>query len=261
MVDLWGDERRFARAVAALGTPPGRPGPAVTEEDLAPLPEPARRWLRAVGAVGRPRTRTIRVRFEGRFRLRAGQPLMPFHAWQYDAGPPVARVMTMRLMAGGVVPMFGTDRYAEGRGRMVGRLLGLVTVADGSGPAFDAGELVTWVNDAALLDPSLLLVPAAAWSPVDADRFDLAFTDGPSTVTARIEVGEDGLLRGFRTEDRWYAGVDPPLRAPWRTPVDGWAVTGDGRVVATGGRATWELPDGDLTYIEGRWVIDSLRTT
>jgi hypothetical protein len=256
----WRDEQRFDRQLAALDLriDPGDRSP-VTDDDLAPLPEPAQRWLRAAGVVGRPRDGSLRVRFRGRFRMRAGQPLMPFEAWQYDLARPVARLMSMRLMAAGVVPMFGTDTYVGGTGRMFGKVLGLVTVADGKGPEFDVGELATWVNDAALLAPSMLLVPAATWTAVDDRRFDLTYTDGASTVTSRLEVGGDDLLCGFRTEDRWYAGVDPPVRAPWRTPIAGWRTTADGRVVATGGGATWELPDGDLTYIEGQWLPDTLR--
>jgi hypothetical protein len=44
---------------------------------------------------------------------------------------------------------------------MHGKLLGLVTVADGEGREFDLGELVTYVNDAAMLAPSMLLTASA----------------------------------------------------------------------------------------------------
>ena len=37
--------------------------------------------------------------------------------------------------------------------------LGLVTVADGAGPEFDIGELSTWLDDAVLLTPGMLLHP------------------------------------------------------------------------------------------------------
>jgi hypothetical protein len=50
----------------------------------------------------------------------------------------VARVFLMRIDVAGYVPMFGADTYVAGRGRMRGRFLGLVPVADGSGPEFSA---------------------------------------------------------------------------------------------------------------------------
>jgi hypothetical protein len=49
----------------------------------------------------------------------------------------------MRIDFAGVLPMFGVDVYRAGQARMHGKLLGLITVADGSGPEFDLSELTT----------------------------------------------------------------------------------------------------------------------
>jgi Family of unknown function (DUF6544) len=135
---------RFLNHIARLDLP-SRPVDVspVTEADVAVLPEPARRYLRFMGVIGRPRDWSFRARFHGRFRMRTGQPWMPFDAWQYNISAPVTRVIDMRVDVAGVVPMFGTDTYVAGRGRMHGKVLGLVTVADGEGTEFDLGELVT----------------------------------------------------------------------------------------------------------------------
>ena len=60
---------RLMREVSALGLPP-HPGsePAVTEADLAGKPEPAQRYLRYMGVLGRPRDRSFRIGLRGRFR-------------------------------------------------------------------------------------------------------------------------------------------------------------------------------------------------
>ena len=57
-------------------------------------------------------------------------------------------------MAGGLLPMVGIDSYRDGRGRMLGKLLDTVLVADGQGEPFNVGELTTWLNDAVLMAPS-----------------------------------------------------------------------------------------------------------
>jgi len=157
----------------------------------------------------------------------------------------------MRIDIAGVVPMFGTDTYIDGTGRMHGKAIGLVTVADGAGPELDLGELVTYVNDAAVLAPSMLLTDNATWRPVDDQSFDIEFTDRDNTVTARLFVDQDGNLVDFRTEDRWYAGTDPPTRTPWSTPLDRWTSLPTGRPILTGGTAIWHLPDGDFAYARG----------
>ncbi|MBB3083622.1 DUF6544 family protein [Geodermatophilus sabuli] len=248
-----GMARRLADRLTRLDLPTGGDPRPVTDDDLAGLPAPAQRWLRWSGVVGRPRDWSFRMRTTGRFRLRPGQAWMPFEAWQYDSGPAVARVYTMRVDLFGVLPMHGVDSYADGVGRMRGTLLGVVPVADGSGPEFDVSELATWVAEAAMTAPSMLLVPATTWSAVDDGCFDLAFDSGGRTVTARLTVAADGRLTGLSTEDRYAALPGGLVRARWSTPVEGWLTVG-GRALPAGGTAVWHLPEGDHVY--GRVRVD-----
>jgi len=212
-----------------------------------------------MGTIGRPRDWSLTVRFRGGFRMKPGQSWMPFDAWQYNCTSPITRLVDMRIDAAGVVPMWGRDTYIAGRGRMIGKVLGLIPVADGQGTEFDRSELVTYLNDALMLAPSMLLVPAARWSHVDEHAFDIELTDRGNGVSGRVFVDDSGRLVHFRTDDRWYAGVTPPVRTAWSTPVEGWTRSPAGRPVPTGGTAAWELPDGDFTYVRGAFVPSSLR--
>ena len=251
--DLQRDAQRDATEVL-VGR--ARPGAAtVTEADLVGLPGPAQRYLRWMGVVGRPRERSFLVRFTGRFRR--GRSWMPCEAWQFNAGDPITRLFHMRIDVARVVPMVGRDSYAAGRGAMRGKVLGLVTVADGSGPEFDLGELVTYLNDAVLLAPSMLLTDAVRWGEVDEGSFDLTLTDEGHTVTARAFVDHDGALVDFATEDRWCDLPGGLVRARWTTPIDGLREV-EGRPWPTGARAVWHLPDGPLPYVEGTFVAGSI---
>ena len=197
------------------------------------------------------RDRSFRARFHGWFRMKPGQAWMPYESRQYDAMDPVTRVVDMRIDAAGVLPMFGTDTYLAGKGLMRGKVLGLFTVVDGEGPEFDLGELVTYLNDAAMLAPSMLLAPNVQWLPNDPGSFDVTITDRGNTVTARLSVDSTGRLIDFRTDDRWYSGTTSPRRTTWSTPIDGWATLAGGRPVPTGGSAIWHLPDGEFSYVRG----------
>lgn len=88
--------------------------PALSEADLAPLPEPVRRYLRAVGAVGQPRVRAYRVRFRGRIRSAPGARWMPFVADQQSFTDPPVRLFWMRARRGRASrPSGGTGRSAR----------------------------------------------------------------------------------------------------------------------------------------------------
>jgi len=245
---------RLAADAAAAGLPGGHPEPAaVTEADLRDLPEPVRRYLHFMGVVGRPRDWAFRARLTGRFRMRPGQRLMPFEAWQYNSAFPVARLFHMRTDFAGFVPMVGRDTYLDGHGQMRGKLLGIVPVASGTGSEFDVGELVTWLDDAILLSPSMLLGASTTWSSVDRDSFDVSFTDSGIRVTGRVFVDDRGAPRDFSTSDRRAALREGLVRAEWTTPVERWDVD-DGRPLPRSAAAIWHLPDGAFTYVEGGFV-------
>ncbi|MGY1638929.1 DUF6544 family protein [Geodermatophilus sp. SYSU D00742] len=240
----------FLRGVAGAGLPGGSAtADQVTEADLVALPPVVARYLRAMGVVGRPRGWSLRAHFTGRFRRGPDQPWLPLDAWQYNSGVEVTRLFRMRLLVARVVPMWGWDTYRAGVGRMLGRALGLVTVADGSGPEFDVGELTTWLNDAVLLAPGMLLHPRTAWEAAGDDGFRVSVTDAGRTVSAEVFLDEAGRPRDFRSEDRWADLPGGPVRAPWSTPVAGWTVV-DGRPRMTGGAAVWHLPGGEYRYAE-----------
>jgi hypothetical protein len=201
-----------------------------------------------MGVVGRPRDWSFRAHFVGRFRRRPAARWTDCDAWQYNSRLDVARLFRMRVRLG-PVPMTGWDTYLHGHGRMHGKLAGLVTVVDGSGPQFDVGELVTYLNDAVLLAPSMLLGPRTTWTAVDSDTFDVSLTDAGNQVTGRVFLDVDGAPRDFSTTDRFADLPGGLVRARWSTPVAGWQLA-DGRLLPTAAAAVWELPDGPFRYAE-----------
>lgn len=241
---------------AGVAAPAGPTGP-VTPDEVATLPTAVQRYLAFMDVVGRPRVRAFRACFQGRFRLRPSLGWMPAEAWQYDTADPIARIFVMRLRFARVMPMIGTDTYVDGHGRMLGKLFDRITVADGSGEEFDIGELTTYLNDAILLAPSMLLGAATRWTEVDDRSFDVALTDAGRTVTARVHLDERGAPRDFSTTDRFADLPTGLTRAEWRTPVSAWTTTPDGRPFPGPMAAVWHLPDGELPYVEGRIVPES----
>ena len=245
------------RQAAAAGLPHGTPDESVvTSDDVSGLPAPVRRYLGYLGVEGSPRVWSFAARFRGRFNLR-GRGWMPADAWQYNCSHPVARVFHLRLDLAGILPMVGRDTLLDGEGRMVGRLLGLVPVAQGSGDEFDVGELTTWLNDAIVLAPSMLLTDAVEWAGVDDDTFDVALTHGHHTVSARVTLDERGAPRDFSSRDRWADLPGGLVRAEWTTPFDEWALAA-GRRLPLNGRAVWHLDEGPFPYAEGAFVPGSV---
>ena len=252
---------RFSKEVASTEMPAVPVATeVVTSAQLASLPEPAQRYLRFMGVVGRSQDWSFRLGFTGRFRTKPQQPWMKCEAWQYNNRLAVARIFHIRIRFGGLLPVLARDTYVHGRGRMRVRLLDLFTIEDGTGEEYDTGELVTYLNDAVLIGPSMLLVPEISWAPADASSFDVSLTDHGRTVTARVIVDETGAPRDFSTTDRFCYNPDEPkklVRARWSTPIAGWEIV-DGRPRPTGGQAVWHLPRGPFAYADFHLIPGSL---
>jgi hypothetical protein len=163
----------------------------------------------------------------------------------------------MRMSFGGI-PVYGRDLYVDGEGRLQIRPLELFTVQDSRGPELDKAELVTYLNDAIIMAPSMLLGPQASFREVDARAFDVTLTDRGHVVSARVTLGDGGAPLEFATDDRsWTSpgGASVPTR--WTTPIDGWQLVGDRRL-PTSARAVWHFPEGPFAYGEFRFGADTV---
>jgi len=179
--------RAFVRRVASV-TPFPSPGRVVTAADLEGLPEPAVRYLRFMDVLGGPRTRSLLASAHGRFRMRPDGRWLACRAWQLNTVVPVRRLFHMHLRLAPGIAMSGWDTYSDGDGHMRGTLFGAIPVASGTGPRFAASELVTWLNDALLLAPSMLLDPAVVLREDEGDDwFRVEVTDGGRTVAADLD--------------------------------------------------------------------------
>jgi len=242
--------RRLSEDVCAAGVAAGGADDGlVTEDDLAGLPATVQRYLRAMGVLGRPRDWSFQAHITGKFRLKGQGSWMPAEVWQYNSALEVARIFHMRIDFAKVVPMVGRDTYLGGKGIMHGKLLDLITVAHSAGPETDMSELVTYLNDAVLMAPSMLLRPNISFAAVDDDSFEVTLVDSGQTVTARVFLNHDWRPVNFSTTDRYADLPGGLVRAEWTTPIDGWQPDGD-RFIFTRGSAIWNLPEGPLSYLE-----------
>ncbi len=251
-------KKRFDRELAMMGLPSITQdvldGDAVTEQDLAHLPAVVRRYMMAMGVVGRVPDASMRAAWSGRFRMKPGADWMPMQAWQYNSGLEVARIFYITVgFAKGLVPTLGRDTYRHGNGRMLIRPLDLFTVVDGKGEEFDIGELVTYLNDLVLLAPSMLLRAHVTFTEVNEREFDVSLTDHERKVTARVVLDAAGRPTNFITTDRFVedpAKAGRYMRCEWATPVDAWVSVSGGRLLPVTGRAEWHLAQGNFVYVE-----------
>lgn len=208
--------RHFEPPVPASST--GAAPSAVTETDLAELPDPVRRWLGRVGIVGGPRVRTVHVRFQGRIRSSPSAGWMSGDVTQAESFDPVARLFFMEASRWGV-PVDVLHRYVGGEATMEARLAGLLPVMQVGGPELTRSETVTVLNDLVLLAPAALLDAPVEWEAMEGRRARVTYVNAGHRVAAVLHFDEAGDLADFHSDDRSQWDGEGFRSMRWSTPV------------------------------------------
>jgi hypothetical protein len=245
--------RKFAAMVATdvrrlVARPRPAHAPVATEEMLAALPEPARRYLRYTGILGTPLVDTVRVRQAGHMRPSKDGIRLPITAVQWYTVDPPGFVWDASVPVAGLPVVRGRDGYLEGRGMMTIRIASLFPVVDASGPEMDQASLLRFLSEMPWF-PSAFLRDRVSWEAVDDTTVRVAITDGDARASGTLEIDAEGRLVAFRSERHAMVGKGFELR-PWTAPTYGYGEF-EGLRLPVRGAAVWTLPDGsELPYIE-----------
>ncbi len=245
---------RFARDRDALLARPVVGSPVVSEKDLTGLPPLMQTYLRRVGAVGRPRVRNMRVRFDAQMRSSATSPWMQAAATQYESFDPPARLFYMNATRGGV-PLDVFHRYIDGAATFQVRIASLIPMVDKRGPVLTRAETVTLMNDIVVMAPAAVLDLPFTWTFAGARALLATFSNAGHTVSATLTFDAAGDLVGFLSNDRTQEDAKASRNVPWSTPISEYREI-DGIRIGTHGNANWVETSGEWTY--GKFDIRSI---
>lgn len=241
-------ERRIARETdELLAASRGGAPRIVTEADLTALPEPVRRWLRWAQVVGKPIPATVRLSQEGQFRLGPERGWLLFTAEEVFTTDPPGFLWWTRMQMFPGVAIVGRDRYVHGAGSIEMRLLGVVPVANASGPHLNQGALLRYLNETMWI-PAAVLLPAITWEAAGPDAATATITHGGIKAAATFHFDAEGRPVDMRAE-RFDMGTG--TIQSWSTPLRAWGEFAGVRM-PTEGSGVWRYPGGDFAYIDMR---------
>jgi hypothetical protein len=217
---------------------PLAPDVVVTDDDLAHLPQPVARFLRAAGVVGRPRVHNYVVEMDATLNRGPGEPPMETPVLQTSFLDDPVRLFLLRTRMKGI-PVSGLHSYTSDGARMQIRLFGMWSIVDESGPAFTRAETVTLLNDCCVFAPATLIDPRFTWTPIDEHSAAVTFTNGAHRVSATLFMNDAGDLVDFSSQDRHVLPTDGER---WSTPLRGHRDFGVARLPSEGD-AIWHYAD------------------
>ena len=242
-----------ARIRAAVGT---QPDTLVTEQDLKDLPEPIARYLRWSGTLGKKRISAVHLKHSGTFKLERDKPWMPIQGEYYvtTTQPTFAWYGKLRMAPG--ITAVALDSYANGRGRMLVRLMSAFTITDDKSEQVSHSAFGRCVAELAATAPTFFLdrdrVKCAQTGP---DTVRCTVADGRFSTDADLVVNRDGSLdrivvmryfdrgNGLATLERFTGKSSQPKSYA-------------GIMLGSRMEGSWNLHEGDFHYVS--FDVDSV---
>jgi hypothetical protein len=219
----------------------------ITQADVEGLPEPVQRWLRYSGVIGKERVATVRLKQKGFFRQQEDGDWMPFEAEEYYTTESPAFVWYATIKTPPFLRITGRDRYYEGKGNILIKLLSLITVADARGDELDQGTLVRYLNEI-MWFPTAALSHYIQWEAIDSGSAKATMSYQGVTASAVFYFDEGGRLTNMVAE-RYRTVAGGFVLNTWSTPISGYGEF-NGVRIPTQGEGVWNLSSRDFSYVK-----------
>lgn len=253
----WHFTRKYkSEATSLLEQASLRAIPILAESDIQHLPEPVRRYISYIGALGKPKVSFFKVEFAGQIRKDDQSEWMPFTSEQYNFIDSSTRLFFMKATMKHL-PVAGFHSFKNGSAFMDIRLFSLFNVQYQAGKEMSISETVTFFNDMCCMAPATLIDPRIKWNEVRSDTVTADFTNNNITISATLHFDDNGALVNFISDDRFATGENNIMkRLPWSTPLKDYKIV-NGHRLAGYADAIYSYPEKDLCY--GQFLVTNIQ--
>ncbi len=224
---------------------------------LSSLPDPVRRYFRAVLRDGQPYVRAARIVQMGEFRSKESADTaagwQPFEAMEVFAASPPGFLWDARIRMNPFGSVWVRDAYVAGSASMLAAVFGVIPVASAAdGAELRAGALQRYLAESVWLPTALLPGERVSWSAIDASHARATLQDGPVTVSLDFEFGPGDEILGVTTPARARAsGKGRYGLLPWGGRFRGYDERGGMRVPLES-EVYWVVDGKEQPYYRGR---------
>ncbi|MTI58565.1 MAG: hypothetical protein FH762_00995 [Firmicutes bacterium] len=220
-----------------------------TKADIVSLPAPVQRYFRYCGYIGKKKMSNAKIVFEDVDFISNGKQLK-LRSEQYNFVSEPARIAYLSSKVMGIIPFEGRDKYQNGKGSMIGKLMKIITLFDVTGPKMDQSALVTFLAEA-LIVPNVALQDYIKWEEIDSYKAKAIMNYGGIKVEGIFTFNDKGEFIKFETNDRYMdKGNGVIEKERWTAKVENY-IEKNGIKIPGRMKGIWNLSKNDLVYFDG----------
>ncbi|PSL07248.1 DUF6544 family protein [Cecembia rubra] len=226
-----------------------KPVKPIEEKNLDGLPKAVQRWLKFSGVIGKPGIENLYMEQSYKIKLKPEQENW-YHAKasQTSTSDPPAFVWTVDMQMMPLVFTYGRDRFIQGEGEMLIKLLSFLPVAkDGPNPKINESALQRYIGELVWY-PSACTLDQFKWREIDENTAEATMSYLQTEGSGIFEFDEEGKLIRF-TAMRYMGSGEDAVKMEWFVQVLAHREF-DGIILPSQCTATWRLESGDWTWAE-----------
>jgi len=217
----------------------------VTKAETEGLPKNVQMWLEYSGVIGKEKIKAVRLKQKAEMRLAKDKAWMPVQAEQYFTTEEPGFIWKANIEAAPLFHISGRDKYENGKGNMLIKVLSLFTVADSEGKEIDQGTLLRYLAEM-IWFPSAALNEYLIWEEIDEYHAKATMTYGEITASGVFTFNNKGEVVNYEAER--YGEFEGELRLEtWSIPVREYKQFAE-ISIPTKGDVTWKLDSGDYNW-------------
>lgn len=212
------------------------------------LPEPVQQWFEKYAVVYKEPVHSARIKQIGRMRTSPEGKWMNFTATQYYDFYNPSFVWTTQVELMPLINLVGRDKFMNGEGEMVIKLLSLIPVVDeAKNEKINSGTMLRYLGELTWF-PFSITSPYITWHTVDSRSAKATMQYKNTTAQGIFFFTADGDIAAFEAE-RYYGGGAEARLETWRVEVTDYKLF-NGIRMPYKNRVIWKLDKGDFAWLE-----------
>ena len=215
------------------------------EDEMSKLPYPVAKWLLSSGFDGQNYVGAVKLKQKGELRTAIGKPWLPMEAKQLFVTAQPGFVWDAKIRMAPGIYLNGMDKYSDGKGSMLIKLMSIANLVDAKGPEIDQGTLLRYLAETAWF-PTAAISEYIEWSPIDEKSAMAKMAYGGIEAVGIFEFNEKGQVVAFSAK-RFMDKDGEYFLEDWRVVLDGHENIG-GFIVPTRVKVIWGMDEGDFEW-------------